>query len=309
MVKSERARAFAFTINNPTAEDTTNVFDLADVATYIIVGRETGEKEGTPHYQGYVYFEQKKTFSALKKLIPRAHIEVAKSSALDNSEYCKKGGDILIEAGPLPQQGRRNDLQDMVAACKQGASTTDLIERHTEVYAKYPRFVELCKRVYTKPRDPNCPPSVKCFYGPAGTGKTMTAYSELGSECYIKTPSTKDWWDGYDGHEKVIIDEADKGYLKLCEMLSILDRYPVKVNIKGSTVEFVATKIILTANKHPEEWYQNCTHEERRGLLRRINDIVPFGIHRSTTVADFDELDQKNISFHNICPDEIPILA
>lgn len=297
MVKDERSRAYAFTINNPIAEDESNLSDLADVASYIIVGREVGEQQ-TPHFQGYVYFENKKTFKSLKALIPRAHIEVAQSTPIKNKEYCSKGGDVYLERGSLPHQGRRTDLDGMVKACQEGASTKQLIEEHTEVYAKYPKFVELCKRVYTKPRDPSVAPSVRCFYGPAGTGKTKTAYEELGHDCYVKTPSTKDWWDGYDGHDKVIIDEADKGYLKLCEMLSILDRYPVKVNVKGSTVEFVATKIILTANKHPEDWYSNCTHEERRGLLRRINDVVRFGpIPRSQSVDDFDELEQKNISY------------
>lgn len=283
---SQKYRSIPFTLNNYTVEESECVQALKDKVLYMIVGKEVGE-QGTPHLQGYLYFKSARSLSSLKKMIPRAHFSLpCKGTHSENIDYCGARGkhlnkpgwqELLIESGESPHQGARTDLEGMVDSCKGGATTVQLIENHTDVYAKYPRFVEICKKTFAKKRDPNNPPHVKCYWGESGSGKTRTAYEEFAGECYKKDPTTGEWWDGYDADENVIIDEADKGYLKLCQLLSLLDRYPVKVNVKGTTVEFVASKIILTANKHPEDWYPNCTVQERKGLLRRMNEIRSFG--------------------------------
>lgn len=294
MTEKQKYRAVPFTLNNYTSEDEAKVLALQESVVYMVVGKEVGE-QGTPHYQGYLYFKNARTLSSLKKMLPRAHFSVpAKGTHMQNKTYCTKGGDILIEHGEIPSQGQRNDLTEVIVSCKKGTTTQELLEEHTTVYAKYPKFVELCKRTYATPRDPTIAPEVKCYYGEAGAGKTKTAYEEFEGKCFMKKPSTKDWWDGYDGHKNVIIDEADKGYIKLCEMLDILDRYPCKVNVKGSVVEFVATKIILTANKHPKDWYSNCSTQERKGLLRRMTEIRKFGSIEESDSDSEDLLEKKS---------------
>ena len=57
----------------------------------MIIGREVGQ-EGTPHLQGYVIMEKKTTLVEMKKLFPRAHLEVAKGSPEQNKIYCSKDG-------------------------------------------------------------------------------------------------------------------------------------------------------------------------------------------------------------------------
>jgi RNA helicase len=46
------------------------------------------------------------------------------------------------------------------------------------------------------------------YYGPPGSGKSLRARTET-PKAYIRDPKTK-WWNGYDGHEEVIIDDFDK---------------------------------------------------------------------------------------------------
>jgi len=263
-------RHWCFTLNNPTDK---LIWD--EKVRYAVYQLEKGD-QGTPHYQGYIEFDKPSRMP--KKLIPGAHFEARKGTRDQARAYCMK--DESRVEGPfeygewIEGQGARSDIHKMVQTCKKGTTKQELIEEHTEVYAKYPRFVELCKRTYAKKRDPANEMNVVCYWGKSGCGKTRKAVEEFaGKPYYMKTPTTKDWWDGYDGEEHVIIDEADKGYLKLCEMLSILDRYPCKVNVKGDVMEFTATSIILTANKHPELWYTNCSTEERRGIIRRINRV------------------------------------
>lgn len=283
MIKDDcKRRDWGFTLNNYTSDDEALVLLMAEKSQFIVVGKERGEENGTPHYQGYVYFSNARSFKSMKKLLPRAHYFVPNGTPDQNATYCRKqkegfGDGMLIEKGELPMQGKRTDLTDMVNDCKKGITDKQLIEKHTEVYAKYPRFVEKVKLVYERKRDPNDPPQVKCYWGNPGVGKTRTAYEEFKGECYKHDPTKGSWWDGYDGDENVIIDEADKGYIKLSELLSILDRYPVKVPVKGGFRQFVASKIILTANSHPEEWYPNCSDAATKGLLRRIHEIRLIG--------------------------------
>lgn len=52
---------------------------------------ERGEN-GTPHFQGYVQFNDKMSLSKMKALggLERAHLEVAKGKWQDNKKYCSK---------------------------------------------------------------------------------------------------------------------------------------------------------------------------------------------------------------------------
>lgn len=67
--------------------------------TYIVVSQEGSGR--TPHLQGYIEFAKRIRISGIKKLrgFGRAHLEVAKGSALDNRAYITK------EGGPLHERG------------------------------------------------------------------------------------------------------------------------------------------------------------------------------------------------------------
>lgn len=72
---SERATCWSITINNPTDEDLSPTFPPG----WKMEGQiEKGEQTGTPHYQGMLCTPQVR-FSAVKKLFPRARIEVARN--------------------------------------------------------------------------------------------------------------------------------------------------------------------------------------------------------------------------------------
>ena len=58
---------------------------------YIIYGKESG-KEGTRHYQMFVVFRRTASFTKVKKIFPRAHIEHTRGTFKEARDYCKKGG-------------------------------------------------------------------------------------------------------------------------------------------------------------------------------------------------------------------------
>ncbi len=95
-----QSKHWLFTINNYTAEDGKLVEDNRSSIEYFLAGKEVGE-EGTEHLQGYCVFVNRKRLSGVKKVFPRAHLEIRRGTIKEAIEYCKKDGDVL-EFGTPP---------------------------------------------------------------------------------------------------------------------------------------------------------------------------------------------------------------
>jgi len=87
-------------------------------------------------------------------------------------------------------------------------------------------------------------------------------------DAYPKAPLTK-WWDGYRGQDHVVIDEFS-GVVAITQILRWFDRYPVLVEVKGSAIPLVASKIWITSNLEPEEWYPGLNPIQMAALKRRL---------------------------------------
>lgn len=77
MTGTDRASLWSITINNPTEEDRKALREHPSFVKMVKYQDEVGE-EGTLHIQGAVQTGQVR-FSAIKKWLPRAHIEVARN--------------------------------------------------------------------------------------------------------------------------------------------------------------------------------------------------------------------------------------
>ena len=84
-VARERSRNWTFTLNNYTEED---IKSICKIDAKYVFQEEKGEN-GTPHLQGILMFKNPKTFNGIKKLIPKAHIEKARSK-IASIKYCTK---------------------------------------------------------------------------------------------------------------------------------------------------------------------------------------------------------------------------
>lgn len=113
--------------------------------------------------------------------------------------------------------------------------------------------------------------SVTVYWGPTGSGKSRRAWEEATFDAYPKDPMTK-FWDGYQGQENVVIDEY-RGDISISHLLRWFDRYPVCVEAKHGGTVLKATRIWITSNLHPEEWYPNLDIATRLALYRRLNII------------------------------------
>lgn len=119
------------------------------------------------------------------------------------------------------------------------------------------------------------------LWGPTGTGKSRTAWKLAGMGAYPKDPRTK-FWDGYRDQTNVVIDEF-RGAIDLSHILRWTDRYPVIVEVKGSSTVLTATTLIVTSNLNPNLWYPNLDNESFMALLRRL--VV---IHFDGNIVNYD---------------------
>jgi len=115
---------------------------------------------------------------------------------------------------------------------------------------------------------------INVFHGRTGTGKSRRAWEEAGVRVYSKDPRTK-WFDGYQGEENIIIDEF-RGTVDISHILRWFDRYPVRVECKGSSMPLQATTFWITSNLAPTDWYPDLDSETKSALLRRLTNIVHF---------------------------------
>jgi len=111
--------------------------------------------------------------------------------------------------------------------------------------------------------------TVTVFWGSTGTGKSRRAWLEAGDGAYAKCPRSK-FWDGYQDQENVVIDEF-RGGIDVAHLLRWFDRYPVRVEIKGSSRPFNASRIWITSNLDPIMWYPEIDEMTREALMRRLN--------------------------------------
>lgn len=270
-----RSRSWVFTLNNYTEEEVEAVRCIK--CEYLVFGKEVGE-QGTPHLQGFVHLKNAATMSALKKKIPRSHLEVRMGSIDEATDYCKKDGDFEeFGVKPLSQneKGAANKKRwaRIWELAENGDEETFKDEFPGEAYRDMATF-----RSHKKPclevmsyADADTPH--EWWFGKTGTGKSKTVWEQYPGH-YQK--HLNKWWCQYIGQEVVVIEEATP---KKCEHLASyfkqwIDRYPFPGEIKGGRIEGIRPKkIIVTSNYSIEDCFPDRNDWEP---LRRKMKIVEF---------------------------------
>lgn len=232
---------------------------------YIRGQMETGAG-GFVHWQLVIYVPLKKSLVFFRDLLGNHHFEPTRSAAAVDyvwKEDTRVAG-TQFEIGIRPF--RPNNAADW-ALIKEQAQRGDLEAIPAMVYVRNYRTLKLIASDHVRP-DP-MERVVKCFWGATGTGKSRTAWAEAGLEAYPKDPMTK-FWCGYAGEKHVVIDEF-RGILSIGHLLRWLDRYPVRVEVKGSTAVLRAETIWITSNLDPRQWYPDLDEGTKAALLRRLH--------------------------------------
>lgn len=267
-----RLQQFVFTLNNPQEVWATHIIESGHVA-YLLGGHEVAPTTGTPHIQGYCELSRPLTRKQISELLPRAYIAPRKGTQEQAISYCKKEGNIDIEHGIPGTPGARGDLESLCSMVRAGKRPREIAQLAPAGYAKFSKHLNCLRAALVEPRTEI--PTVTVFYGPTGTGKSYKA-RQVTENAYIWGPEQGRWFDGYFGEKDVIFEEF-RGQLPFGMLLRLLDRYDCKVELKGSLMEFCATKIILTSPCHPKDWYTCIGDDKYDQLARRLSDIIFTG--------------------------------
>lgn len=227
---------------------------------------EEGEGTGFRHYQCIIAFKRKVSLPAVKRIFGGScHAELSRSSAAN--EYVWKeatrveGTQFEFGAKPI-QRNSKTDWESVWTAAQSG--NLEAIPANVRVVSY--RTLRAIGSDYSRAR----PMERQCFvyWGKTGTGKSRRAWDEAGMDAYCKDPRSK-FWDGYQVEKNVVIDEF-RGGIDISHLLRWLDRYPVRVEIKGSSRPLVAEKIWITSNINVNQWYPECDAETMSALMRRL---------------------------------------
>lgn len=266
-----RYRNFCFTINNFTNTCEILIGELfAEKGKYLVYGYETGES-GTPHLQGYVELKQQVSFETLKKYLPRAHIEHRKGTSQQAADYCKKDG-LFKEYGTISKPGKRTDLENVANEIISGKCVRDVAVEYPVVFIKFHKGIKELRNNVSSVRD--WKPEVFWVHGKTGTGKTKYFYDNFKEDRWVWSPHMGTWFDGYDGQENVLFDDY-RGEFTYGMLLTLLDRYECKVQVKGGMVQFKPRNIVITSPRLPEEIYCPLPQGDSiNQLLRRIDKTI-----------------------------------
>jgi len=239
---------------------------LPDKIVWIRGQREIGEG-GYEHYQVLVAFATKNTLQQCKaSFTETTHAELSRSEAAGKYVWKEESSvaNTRFEYGSKPF--RRNSRTDWDAIWDL-AKVGDLLAIPASVRIQSYGNLRRIGSDYSIPlgMERNC----KVYWGPTGTGKSRLAWSEGGMDAYPKDPRTK-FWDGYQGEGAVIIDEF-RGAIDVSHLLRWLDRYPVRVEVKGSSRVLAAQTFWITSNLPVEQWWPEIDPLTLAAFRRRVS--------------------------------------
>jgi len=255
-----KARAFCFTLNNPSITDETNIEALD--YNYLVYGREIAPTTGTAHLQGYIQFKNPRGVKAIGGLF-KWHVEPAKGDSKVNYDYCTKSGNY-VEKGARPKTKKEAAILggeeekkiwgEIILQSKLGT----LEAENPKIYFTHYRTAEALrvKHQQTVPVPTLDKPAGTFYIGPTGCGKSRTAREE-NPGAYIK--NCNKWWDGYNGQECVIMDDLDPLVAKaLSHHIKIwLDHYPFTAEIKGGSIFIRPKRIIITTQYSLDKLFED----------------------------------------------------
>jgi len=247
---------------------------------YYCAGEEVCPETQTTHWQGYIEFEKAMSLSAIKSKIKGVTEHVAelpglkpswwapaKGTAAQNLAYCSKDGKVVVK-GAVVTAGQRTDLLEIQEKIVAGAPFELVREQHFRSFMQFPRAL----KEYAESKAPrrNWVTDIVMIWGPTGLGKSRMAAWMGGTFCRLDKGG---FLHGYAGEEVVVFDEFNP---LLCErelFLQMTDRYPMTMNVKGSSVNWVPRTIIFTSNNNPHDWYSSCGGQDR-AIARRVSHWI-----------------------------------
>lgn len=253
---------------------------------YMIFQTEVCPETGREHQQGYVCFTRKTTMVGVKEFFNqykmKPHLEPRKGTSAQAAGYCikkesRKEGTEPVIVGIMPVAGQVTGASDLAKKVAEGGDLNELALEYPSAYVRtYRGFQDLEAKARLGPKR-SAMPTIWVLWGPSGAGKTTEAVRMVEAWCaehkqsYGKMSNNPGWWDGYRGEAALVMNEMDGSFSKLKPLLDALDKWDTVVPVKGGFVPMRAQFVVMTSDKHPQEWYASTI--EKGQLARRVTYV------------------------------------
>lgn len=263
----------------------------------IMVGCELSPS-GTFHCHMLFAAKRKLSFDTLCAIYPGIHLEMTRGTYEDNHNYLHKQGSEANEAKadtklcePLSWGDYCFTPKDQQPGGSVFARINDMLDEGMtpqEIYVtdvKLAYYANAIERTYAARQKGKIPTmrDITTYYhvGESGTGKSysyVTLADQHGADSIHRIAGDYQWvFDGYEFQSILFLDEFRDSCIPFSTLLSYLDVYPLKLNIKNGRSYATYTEVHITSVIPPEHLYQGVdflSHDTRAQLYRRINYIV-----------------------------------
>lgn len=270
--------------DNKFTPDADKLLDWLDAnSKFCRIGVEHAPTTGAIHWQGYAELKKRWRMAQLCKLGMRWHVEACKGNQADNLAYCAKEN-CYIDHGVFEEQaqGKRNDLESvrsvLASSGVRGVAAAGASLHQIKYAEKLVGYLE---------EERDWQPIVIYIQGASGVGKSSLAcdIAEMlfpGRENRYTKSSNNKWFDGYDAHPVVILDDWRDSWWPLTYTLGLTDRYACRIECKGGSRQLLARVIIITSVKDFVDVYKGCesdgepVHQFRRRFTHVITLKSPY---------------------------------
>lgn len=246
--------------------------EILNEVSYYVWQRERCPETGRVHQQFFMIFVKKKTMASVIKLIGPHHIEMARDLP-KSREYCMKEETQIskpVEYGIF--LSGKLEKGEPVRELKL-KRVIDYLEEHPREWRSIKQLREL--RNELSPFRSQLTNAV-LLYGDTGVGKTRIIskiVSYLG-HAHAYYQDLTGWWDGYDAHPLVVMEEIRQ--YPVTAILRLLDRTPLKVAIKGSSINFSSHLVMMSSNLDLTAIFGLHDTKTVQAIRRRIKEYYVY---------------------------------
>lgn len=306
---------------------------LCSKYTYVLFALHDKDQNNI-HAHIIIQNKQAIRFNTLKNLLPYGDIQKQRGSNKECYEYCLhidekskgKEKDIYDESCMRTniqnidewkklenEQGFRTDIADMLEYIRAGHSEDDFIKEYPSQYVRYGNRIREFYQKCLRERYSNTfrQLHITYIYGSTGVGKTRYVMEKHGyDKVYRVTNYGNGAFDNYNSQDVILFDEF-RSSIKIAEMLTYLDGYPVDLHCRYANKPAVFTKVYIISNIPLYDQYKDVQKNEPQtydAFCRRINVVYNFDVSKTDEIPLFiaSQKPLDKLTAINIDKDELP---
>lgn len=307
-------RSFVGTLNNPSLREAQTITRLHGDGTFawVVMGAEVAPTTGTPHLQLCITLPKPQRWNAIQNLLESndlGRMWFKKALRVQAArQYCRKGGHVVELRHQSTQQGKRNDLDDLVRFTRDVlAGTRTFSEAFHDKYPdvsssslfRYSSHYERALRLCVVPQCRHTWTRGVWIHGPPGSGKT-TWIMQAFPDCEFVTWTRSGFMNGYTGQSKVVVmDDEDIQILNVNLVKKLVNRTRVTVNVKNNGMMWWNPELLVIISNYEitsMPWYNEDSPEVDEHGYTAVQ--ARFEEHRGGYTAQF-----TNFTVPHDCPD------